>query len=46
VYSIDFPARYNDWERTDPESLFDAETEKNEANPKVCAHMKEDFVWC
>ena len=47
VYSIDFPARYNDWERTDPESLFDAETQKTEANPKVCAHMKQGLVvWC
>jgi hypothetical protein len=35
IYSIDFPARYNDWEKTEPDTLFDAETEKTESNPKV-----------
>lgn len=35
VYSIDFPARYQNWETTDPASLFAAETLKSEANPKV-----------
>ena len=35
VLSIDFPAKYQSWETTEPSSLFDAPTIKSEANPKV-----------
>lgn len=35
VLSIDFPAKYQNWETTDPLSLFDAPTQKTEANPKA-----------
>lgn len=34
-YSIDFPAKYQNWDTTDPAELFDAPTVKNESNPKV-----------
>ena len=35
VMSIDFPAEYQSWDKTDPADLFDAPTVKKEANPKV-----------
>jgi len=35
VYSLDFPPKYNSWDRVDPLELFEAETVKQEANPKV-----------
>lgn len=35
VLSIDFPAKFQNWDTTDPASLFDAPTLKNESNPKV-----------
>ncbi|CAK9078860.1 DNA topoisomerase 3-beta-1 (DNA topoisomerase III beta-1) [Durusdinium trenchii] len=35
VYSIDFPPEYNNWDRVDPLTLFDAPTRKVEANPKL-----------
>lgn len=35
VYNLDFPAAYNSWDRVDPLELFDAQTVKGEANPKV-----------
>lgn len=35
VLSIDFPAKYQNWDTTDPATLFDAPTLKNESNPKV-----------
>jgi hypothetical protein len=35
VFSIDFSAAYNNWDRTDPAELFDAQTKKNESNPKA-----------
>jgi hypothetical protein len=38
VYSLDFPPAYSSWDRVDPLELFDAQTVKSEANPKVnCA---------
>jgi DNA topoisomerase-3 len=36
VLSLDFTAAYNNWAKTDPMTLFDAETVKSESNPKVC----------
>ena len=38
VLSIDFPPKYQNWETTDPASLFDAPTIRAEANPKVSGH--------
>ena len=35
VLSIDFPPAYQNWETTDPATLFTAPTVKSEANPKV-----------
>eukprot|EP00210_Caulerpa_lentillifera_P003718 g3551.t1 len=35
VMSMDFPPQYQNWEKTDPASLFAASTCKKEANPKV-----------
>lgn len=35
VYSLDFTAAFNSWDRVDPAELFDAPTVKSEANPKV-----------
>lgn len=41
VYNRDFPAKYQNWNTVDPESLFSAETQKNEANEsgKVSRHL-------
>ena len=33
--SIDFDAKYNNWDKTDPAELFQAKTVKKEANPKM-----------
>eukprot|EP00933_Yihiella_yeosuensis_P022632 TRINITY_DN1779_c0_g1_i1.p1 TRINITY_DN1779_c0_g1~~TRINITY_DN1779_c0_g1_i1.p1 ORF type:complete len:858 (+),score=171.26 TRINITY_DN1779_c0_g1_i1:68-2641(+) len=35
VYSVDFPPEYNNWDRTEPLSLFEAKVVKVEANPKL-----------
>ena len=35
VNSIDFPARYNNWDRVDPIELFQCPTEKKEATAKL-----------
>lgn len=35
VMGVDFPARYNNWDRVDPMELFNCPTEKKEANPKL-----------
>ena len=35
VLSIDFPAKFQNWDTTDPATLFDAPTLKNESNPKA-----------
>ncbi|KXZ51646.1 hypothetical protein GPECTOR_11g100 [Gonium pectorale] len=35
VYSIDFTAAFNSWDKVDPAQLYDAPTIKQEANPKV-----------
>ena len=34
VFSIDFPKQFNNWDSVEPIDLFEAETIKNEANPK------------
>lgn len=35
VFSVDFPAKYQDWAATDPADLFQAPIHKAEANPKA-----------
>lgn len=44
VYTTDFPPQYQNWDRTDPATLFDAEVVKLEANPKtrLPAHLKAE----
>ena len=44
VLSIDFPKEYQNWEKTDPVTLFDAPTVKSETNPKarVCKHLQSE----
>uniref|UniRef100_A0A7I4Y7E0 DNA topoisomerase n=1 Tax=Haemonchus contortus TaxID=6289 RepID=A0A7I4Y7E0_HAECO len=39
VMSLDFPPRFNNWERIDPVELYSAPTTKIEANPKM--HMND-----
>ncbi|CAK0787024.1 hypothetical protein CVIRNUC_010240 [Coccomyxa viridis] len=48
VMSIDFPPKYQNWETTDPASLFDAPTIKSESNPKahVCKHLQQEARGC
>ena len=48
VFSIDFEPRYNNWEKTDPAELFQAETRKDEANPKMrmVSHLKNEARDC
>lgn len=48
VYSLDFHTRYNNWDATQPIELFDAETVKQEANPKahVCRHLQSEGRGC
>ncbi|GMS83825.1 hypothetical protein PENTCL1PPCAC_6000, partial [Pristionchus entomophagus] len=35
VMSVDFPQKYNNWEKTDPSELYSAPIHKIEANPKM-----------
>lgn len=35
VMGIDFPAKYNNWDKVDPAELFNCPIEKKEANPKL-----------
>ena len=44
VFSIDFEARFNNWEKTDPAELFVADTKKDEANSKmrIVQHLKNE----
>ena len=44
VYSTDFPQQYQNWDRTEPVTLFDADVVKEEANPKtrLPAHLKSE----
>ena len=44
VLSIDFPAKFQNWETTDPASLFDAPTIRSEANPKAGPLKCQDWA--
>jgi DNA topoisomerase-3 len=48
VYSIDFTAQHQNWDTTDPATLFHAQTVKTEANPKahVCSHLQREAKGC
>lgn len=35
VFNRDFPEKYSDWKAVEPEALFDVETVRNSADPKV-----------
>lgn len=35
MFSIDFTAAFNSWDKVDPAQLYDAPTIKLESNPKV-----------
>lgn len=35
LLSTNFAAKYNNWDRTEPQELFDCPTVKEEANPKL-----------
>lgn len=35
VMSTNFTGKYNNWDRVEPQELFDAPTKKEEANPKL-----------
>ena len=44
VYTTDFPPQYQNWDRTEPVTLFDAEVIKEEANSKtrLPAHLRSE----
>eukprot|EP01029_Cantina_marsupialis_P016238 TRINITY_DN3614_c0_g1_i1.p1 TRINITY_DN3614_c0_g1~~TRINITY_DN3614_c0_g1_i1.p1 ORF type:complete len:850 (+),score=234.11 TRINITY_DN3614_c0_g1_i1:42-2591(+) len=44
VFSIDFAGEYQNWEKTDPVSLFRAPTVKKEASGGVIKHLKDCAV--
>ncbi|CDP10274.1 unnamed protein product [Coffea canephora] len=48
VFSVDFPATYQDWTTTDPLDLFEAPIRKTEANPKahICRHLSQEARGC
>ena len=48
VFSIDFEAQFNNWDKTDPAELFSAGTLKEEANPKMHMrkHLKTESASC
>ena len=43
VFNRDFPEKYSNWNAVDPIQLFDAETIKKEANPKVLINFKRNI---
>ncbi|KAL5542809.1 hypothetical protein UlMin_010519 [Ulmus minor] len=48
VFSVDFPAKYQDWTSTDPMDLFEAPIVKNESNPKahIHRHLNQEARGC
>ncbi|GFR42563.1 hypothetical protein Agub_g3474, partial [Astrephomene gubernaculifera] len=48
VYSLDFTAAFNSWDKVDPAQLYDAPTVKLEANPKahVVDHLQREGRGC
>lgn len=48
VMGLDFLPKFNNWERTDPIQLFEAPTEKKEANPKMrmCDFLASEARGC
>jgi len=48
VFSLDFAPQYRGWDKTDPKELFDAPTQKEEANPKahIVAHLRGEAKGC
>lgn len=46
IFSRDFPKKYADWYKTDPLSLFDAETIKRESNPasRLVQHLQAESI--
>eukprot|EP00923_Selenidium_pygospionis_P041898 GHVN01072722.1.p1 GENE.GHVN01072722.1~~GHVN01072722.1.p1 ORF type:complete len:162 (+),score=28.68 GHVN01072722.1:34-519(+) len=48
VYTTDFPAEFNNWDRTDPLELFDARTVKLESNSKtrIPSHLAKEAKGC
>ncbi|XP_055813969.1 DNA topoisomerase 3-beta isoform X1 [Solanum dulcamara] len=48
VFSVDFPATFQDWTTTDPADLFQAPILKKETNPKahICRHLSQEARGC
>ncbi|GMP78216.1 hypothetical protein CsSME_00034244 [Camellia sinensis var. sinensis] len=48
VFSVDFPAAFQDWTRTDPLDLFQAPVLKTESNPKahIRRHLSQEARGC
>ncbi|KAF5836440.1 DNA topoisomerase [Dunaliella salina] len=44
VYSVDFHSKFNNWDKTDPNELFQAQIVKQESNPKahVADHLSRE----
>jgi DNA topoisomerase-3 len=42
VFSVDFPAEYNNWQAVEPQKLFEAPVLKSESNPKqhIVKHLQ------
>ncbi|XP_075085333.1 DNA topoisomerase 3-beta isoform X5 [Nicotiana tabacum] len=48
VFSVDFPAAFQDWANTNPSDLFQAPILKKESNPKahICRHLSQEARGC
>eukprot|EP00397_Hematodinium_sp_SG-2012_P009687 GEMP01009778.1.p1 GENE.GEMP01009778.1~~GEMP01009778.1.p1 ORF type:complete len:847 (+),score=121.73 GEMP01009778.1:142-2682(+) len=48
VYNVDFPPSFNNWEKTDPNDLYNAPVIKDEANPKarIPQHFQKEAKGC
>ena len=48
VFNVDFPSKFNNWDKVTPEELFGAEIQKNEANPKarIVQHLRDEATGC